>query len=72
MSKWVMQAHFRHLRFNNFQWYKEIFNPIGFDPLKLPSKDPGVHWDSNSQNGNSFESVRMNPHTFLHSWEHEM
>jgi hypothetical protein len=29
MSKWVMRAHFKHLR---FQWYKKLFDPLGFDP----------------------------------------
>jgi hypothetical protein len=32
-----------------FQWYKELFQPWSFDPLKLPFEDSGVHWDSNSQ-----------------------
>jgi hypothetical protein len=27
-----MQAHFRHIRLRNFQWYKGIHNPMGFDP----------------------------------------
>jgi hypothetical protein len=27
-----MWAHFRHLHPRAFQWYKELFNPMGFDP----------------------------------------
>jgi hypothetical protein len=32
MSKWVMQAHFRHLSSKSFQWYKELLNPLSFGP----------------------------------------
>jgi hypothetical protein len=48
-----------------FQWYRKFFNPMGFDPLKLPSEDLGVHWDSNSQYGSSFGSVRVHSLTFF-------
>jgi len=27
-----MWTHFRYLGFKNFQWYKELFNPMSFDP----------------------------------------
>jgi hypothetical protein len=58
MSKWVIWAHFRHLRFNSFPMIWRTFQSIGFWPLKSLSKHSGVHWDSNSQSGSSFGSVR--------------
>jgi len=42
-----------------FQWYKGLFNPLGFDPCNCFLK----MWESigplNSQNGSSLESVRV-------------
>ncbi len=42
-----------------FQWYKELFNPLGFDPYNRSLKI----WEStrtpNSQNGSSFGRVRV-------------
>jgi hypothetical protein len=42
-----------------FQWYKELFNPLSFDPSNYPLKI----WEStetpNSQSGSSFGSVRV-------------
>jgi len=26
-----------------FQWYKELFNPMSFDPLQLLFEDSGIH-----------------------------
>ncbi len=40
-----------------FQWYKKLFNPMGFNPLQLLSKNLGVHGDSNSQSWSSFLRV---------------
>jgi hypothetical protein len=51
-----------------FQWYKKLFNPLGFDLIIIFQKfrNPlGVHWDSNCQNGSSFESVRVHSLTFF-------
>jgi hypothetical protein len=42
-----------------FQWYKERFNPMSFDPCNLPLKIWESIWDSNSQNGSSLGSVRV-------------
>jgi hypothetical protein len=50
-----------------FQWYKELFNPMGFNPLQLLSKDWRIHWDSNSQNGRSFGSVEVHSFTLSHT-----
>jgi hypothetical protein len=43
----------------DFQWYKELFNSMGFDPLQLFFEDSGVNWDSNSQSGSSLGSVKV-------------
>jgi len=48
----------------SFQCYKEIFNPMSFGPLLSPFEDSRVHWDSNSQNGNSLGSVGVHSLTF--------
>jgi hypothetical protein len=58
MSKWVMWTHFKHLSFNRFSWYKELFNSLDFDPCNcfLHSR---IHQDSNSQGGSSFGSVKV-------------
>jgi hypothetical protein len=45
--------------------FKELSNDINtpqvdeFCPLQLPSKDLGIHWNSNFQSGSSFGSVRV-------------
>jgi hypothetical protein len=39
----------------------------GFWPLKLLSKSLGVHWDSNSQNGNSLGNVRVHSLTLSYT-----
>jgi hypothetical protein len=41
----------------SFQWYKELFNPMSFDFLKLLFENLKTHWDSNSQSGSPFGSV---------------
>jgi len=38
MSKWVMQAHLRHLRFNIFLMIKKFFNLMGCDPCNYSLK----------------------------------
>ncbi len=43
-----------------FQWYKELFNPMGFDPCNLSLKV----WDSNSQSGSSLGNVRVHSLAF--------
>jgi hypothetical protein len=40
-----------------FQWYKELFNPMSFDPLKLLSEDSRIHQDFNSPSGNPLGNV---------------
>ncbi len=47
------------------QWYKEHLNPMDFWPLQSPSKNLGVHWVSNSQNGSSLRSVRVHSLTLF-------
>ncbi len=42
-----------------FQWYKELFNSLSFDPLQSLSENLGIHRDFNFQNGNSLGSVRV-------------
>jgi len=54
-----MEAHFRHLRSKKFSWYKELFNPMSFDPCNCSLKSSGIHQDSNSQNESSFGSVEV-------------
>jgi len=40
-----------------FQWYKKLFNLMGFPPFKWLFESLGVHRESNSQNGNPFGSM---------------
>ncbi len=53
-------------------WYKELFNPMGFDPCNHSIKirnPPGLQlpkWELTWECEGSF------PHTLLHCWEHEM
>jgi hypothetical protein len=41
----------------DFQWYKELFNPMNFHPLKYFFEDLGLHKASNSQSGSPFGSA---------------
>jgi len=59
VSKWVMWAHFKILCSKSFSMILRTFPSNGFWPLQSLSKDSRVHWDSNSQNVNSLESVRV-------------
>jgi hypothetical protein len=49
----------------NFQWYKEIFKLMGFDPFNHALKIQESIWDSNSQHGNSLGSVRVHSITLF-------
>jgi hypothetical protein len=40
-----------------FQLYNELSNPTNFKPLKSPSKNLRIHWNSNSQSGSPLGSV---------------
>jgi hypothetical protein len=55
-----------------FQWYKELFNPMNFDPYSCPLKI----WESirtpTPKVGAHFVVCAFIPHIFLHSHEHEM
>jgi hypothetical protein len=52
------------------QWYKKLFNPMGFDPcnrsLKI-RKSIGAPTLSNSQSGNSLGSVEVHSLTLFHT-----
>jgi hypothetical protein len=50
-----------------FQWYKELFDPMGFDPYNCSLKIQNIHWDSNSQNGSSLGSVMVHFFTLSHT-----
>ncbi len=52
-----MQAHFLHLHSKGFQMVRGKFPSNEFQLLQLPSKDSGLHQDSNSQSGSSLGSV---------------
>ncbi len=47
-----------------FHWYKELFDPISFDPLKYLFENSGLHKDSNSQNRSPFGNVWIHTLTF--------
>jgi hypothetical protein len=49
----------------SFQWYKELFKSMGFDPCNRSLKIWESIWDSNSHNGNSLGSVRVHSLTLL-------
>jgi hypothetical protein len=49
----------------DFQWYKELFNPLCVWPLKLLYESLGIHLDSNSQNGSSLGSVKVHSLTLF-------
>jgi hypothetical protein len=42
-----------------FQWYKELFNPFGFDPCNCSLKIQESMRTPNSQSGSSLRSVRV-------------
>jgi hypothetical protein len=51
----------------DFQWYKELLNPMGFDPWKLFFKDSKVHRTSNSQIESSLGSVKVHSLTLSYT-----
>jgi hypothetical protein len=48
-----------------FQWYKKLFQPMGFGPCYCVLKIQESIWDYNSHNGSSFGRVRVHPLTLL-------
>ncbi len=48
-----------------FQWYKELFEAMSFDPCNYALKIQESIWDSNSQHGSSFGSVRVHSLTLF-------
>jgi hypothetical protein len=55
-----------------FQWYKEFFNPMSFDPCNHPLKIRKSIGTSTPKMGAHLGVWGSFLHTFLHSWEHEM
>jgi hypothetical protein len=49
----------------DFQWYKECFNTLSFDPCNYSLKIWESIWDSNSQDESSLGSVRVHSLTFF-------
>jgi hypothetical protein len=49
----------------SFQWYKEFFEAMSFDPYNCALKNRESTWDSNSQHGNSLGSVRAHSLTLF-------
>jgi hypothetical protein len=49
----------------DFQWYKEIFKAMGFDPWNRALKIQKSIWDFNSQHGSSLGSVRVHSLTLF-------
>jgi hypothetical protein len=56
----------------DFQWYKELFNPISFDPCNCPLKIRESIGTPTPKVGAHLRMWGSFLHTFLHSWEHEM
>jgi hypothetical protein len=48
-----------------FQWYKEFFKMISFDPYNYALKIQESFWDSNSQHGSSLGSARVHSLTLF-------
>jgi hypothetical protein len=48
-----------------FQWYKELFKFMGFDPCTCALKIWESIWESNSQHGSSLGSVRVHSYTLF-------
>jgi hypothetical protein len=62
-----VRAHFKHPCFNIFSMIQGISPFNGFSPMQILSKNPGVHQNSNSQSGSSFENVRVHSLTFSYT-----
>ncbi len=50
-----------------FQWYKELFNKMGFDPCNFLFENLRVHQDSNPQSGSSLGSVKVHSLTLSYT-----
>jgi hypothetical protein len=48
-----------------FQWYKKLFKQMDFDPCNRALKIQKSIWESNSQDGSSFGSVRVHSLTLF-------
>ncbi len=48
-----------------FQWYKELFKEMGFDPYNCTMKVWESIWDSNFQHGSSFGNMRVHSLTLF-------
>jgi hypothetical protein len=55
-----------------FQWYKEIFNPMGFGPFNFSLKIQKSTNTPTPKMGAHLVCEGSFSHTLLHSWEHEM
>jgi acyl-CoA synthetase (AMP-forming)/AMP-acid ligase II len=49
------------------QWYKKLFESMGFDPCNFSLKIWESIWDSNSHNGSSLGSVRVHSLTLFYT-----
>jgi hypothetical protein len=58
-----MQSHFKDLRSKSFQWCKEFFNPMSFNPYNRPLKIR----EFNSQSGSSLGSMGVHSFTFSYT-----
>jgi hypothetical protein len=56
----------------DFQQYKELFNPMGFDPYNRSLKIQKSIWTPTPKVGIHLGVWGSFPHILLHSWEHEM
>ncbi len=69
--KWVIRTHFRHLRSKNFQWYKEFFNPMGFDAYNRSLKIQESIGTSTPKMGahlGVWRFIPSHPPTLLRAW----
>ncbi len=48
-----------------FQWHKKLFEMMGFDPYNHSLKIQESIWNSNSQHGSSFGSLRVHSFTIF-------
>jgi hypothetical protein len=65
MFKWAMQAILNIYVSIAFQWCKELFKGMSFDPYNCTLRIWESIWDSNSQHGSSLASVRVHSLTFF-------
>ncbi len=55
-----------------FQWYNELFNPMSFDPCNCSIKIRESQWTLAPKVGAHLGVCGSFPHTFIHSWKHEI